>query len=340
MRVKIECPNCEQVLFVREEEQNTMGRCPRCKQPVMLVPPAPKAAPPRAPKAAPKSAPKPAASPAKGPTVATGATKPPAAAPKPAGTAGLSPALKARAPAKPAAPAIGLAEDQDVPIALESEKGTPTRYRPSNPGTAEMQLGVAGDEDAEAAHDSFGVRGTIPQSRTGPAPTGAARSPTLVLLLGLLPFYFLYWFIVARREMMAHQEKPPESSNQFLWRLTRFILLSLLGGFYAFAYCFNLFPKRIAAMQSKCGDANRVNPGTCTASAFLPLLAAAAVVVNQVMHFVDLPAAAASAAVPAVVVLCLVAEALPLFQMQKALTAHWTWHAKRGNTSVTAGLAR
>ena len=38
MRVKLRCPNCQQLLMVREEEVGATRRCPGCKQEVELKP--------------------------------------------------------------------------------------------------------------------------------------------------------------------------------------------------------------------------------------------------------------------------------------------------------------
>lgn len=235
MRVQIRCPNCEQMLRVREEEVGTVGRCPTCKQVVRLERPAP------------QRAPKPAAAPVQreeGPTV-TLATE-----------TDLTPLPRAvpLAPPTPVAP-----HDETVSLAPLDDAG------------ADEPMAVAVLED-DAARSELSVRGTIAATRTGPRPLGKPRNPALVMLLSLVPFYVLYWFITIRAEIFAYNGRPPESSGQFIWRLARFALLGLVtAGLWGLTYCYYTVPKRIAAVQASAGNPNRISPGTCLFLAILPL---------------------------------------------------------------------
>ena len=305
MRFRMQCPNCEQTLFVRDEEQGHKGRCPKCKQEMMLVRPSP-----------------------------------PAAA-KPAAPT----APRRRTP--PAAPRPAQAEnDDDLAVAVVLDDEAPATVNLQAPGLAPAGARGASQElalghlDAETAHDSFGVKGAIPVGRIGQAPLGKPRNPALVFLLSLVPFYAVYWFVVTRGELLSHQQRPPETTGRFIWRLVRFCLLGLPGGIYPFIYCSYLVPTRIAAIQAKCGEPNRISPNACLALAFLPVLLIAGLIVNMVMQFLPLTGSLALVNWIALIVLLLLAFALPILKMQQALTGHWAWHTRRGNTSVTQGLLR
>jgi len=256
MRLRIRCPNCQQLLMVREEEAGKPGRCPMCKQQVML--PRPK-----------KSA-----------NLA-------AVAAQPAGQTSARPARAA---------------DEGLPLALAPEEQTAPSTAPSQPD-ADDAIPLAVERlDDDAARQQMSLRGAIPVPVSGPPPSGRPRSPGLAFLTALVPFYGIYWYILARSEIFAHLEQPARTAGQIALRVG---LLVVTGGLFGWFYCSYVVPRRIAEMQSGCGDPHRVSAAWCLILGLVPVFG----------------------------------WALNVFTMQKALTRHWQWHGQREADSVTAGLA-
>jgi len=209
-------------------------------------------------------------------------------------------AKPAAAPAAPAPP-----KDPGIPLATGIGQQAPTQIAapPQDHPAEAMVLAVESIEDDVARRNSS-LRGTIPVAVAGVAPMGKPRSPALAFLATLVfPPFAIYWYIVARGEMLAHMRQPAGSATRIALGV---LLLVVTAGIGAWIYCCYFVPKRVAEMQSRCGDPNRVSPPSCLFVGLIPVLG----------------------------------WALDVLILQKALTRHWRWHEQRGNDSVTLGLAR
>ena len=216
----------------------------------------------------------------------------------------LAPAKQAAKPAAPVSLAAAPPKNPGVPLATGSgrQAATPISAPPQHQPFEAVALAVESIEDDVARRDSS-LRGAIPVAVAGPAPMGRPRSPALAFLLALVfPPFAIYWYIVARGEMLAHLREPAGSAARIALGV---LLLVVTAGIGAWIYCCYLVPKRVAQMQSKCGDPNRISPPSCLFVGVIPVLG----------------------------------WALNVLILQKALTRHWQWHDQRGSGSVTAGLA-